>query len=73
MSLEDRLLKLIKEIETERRLGDKRAEQFYDAIKSQMLESQPHIIDADGNLADITTKFNTLLDALEAVKILETS
>ena len=34
---------------------------------------QPHIIDADGNLADITTKFNTLLLQLEALGILEDS
>jgi hypothetical protein len=26
---------------------------------------EPHIVDADGTLADITTKFNTLLDQLE--------
>ena len=31
---------------------------------------QPHIIDADGSLADLTTKFNTLLAQLEAAGIL---
>ena len=35
--------------------------------------AQPHIIDADGNLADITTKFNTLLSQLETLGILATS
>ena len=34
---------------------------------------QPHIVDADGTLADITTKFNTLLAQLEALGLLETS
>ena len=36
-----------------------------------LAESQTHIVDADGTLADITTKFNTLLSQLEAVGILE--
>jgi hypothetical protein len=31
-----------------------------------------HIVDADGSLADITTKFNTLLVALENIGILNT-
>lgn len=34
---------------------------------------QAHIIDADGNLADITTKFNTLLAQLEAYGLLASS
>ena len=34
---------------------------------------QNHIIDADGQLADITTKFNTLLAQLETVGVLKTS
>lgn len=33
---------------------------------------QAHIVDADGSLADITTKFNTLLSQLESFGILET-
>jgi len=32
-----------------------------------------HIVDADGTLADITTKFNTLLTVLEALDALATS
>lgn len=35
--------------------------------------SEPHIIDADGALADITTKFNTLLSQLENLGFLSTS
>jgi hypothetical protein len=35
--------------------------------------AQPHIVDADGTLADITTKFNTLLAQLETLALLETS
>lgn len=31
------------------------------------MAKQAHIVDADGTLADITTKFNTLLDELEAL------
>jgi hypothetical protein len=34
---------------------------------------QAHIVDADGTLADITTKFNTLLTELEAFGILASS
>jgi len=34
---------------------------------------QSHIIDADGTLADITTKFNTLLASIEAYGLLKTS
>jgi len=34
---------------------------------------QTHIADADGTLADITTKFNSLLDKLEAYGLLATS
>ena len=34
---------------------------------------QSHIIDADGNLADITTKFNTLLADLEGYGLLKSS
>ena len=34
---------------------------------------QNHIVDADGNLADITTKFNTLLADLEGYGLLKTS
>jgi len=34
---------------------------------------QNHIIDADGNLADITTKFNTLLAGLEGYGILKSA
>jgi len=34
---------------------------------------QAHIADADGTLADITTKFNSLLDKLEAYGLLATS
>lgn len=34
---------------------------------------QSHIVDADGTLADITTKFNTLLSQLEAYGLLATS
>lgn len=34
---------------------------------------QAHIVDADGNLADITTKFNTLLGYLETYGLLATS
>ena len=34
---------------------------------------QDHIIDADGNLADITTKFNTLLADLEGYGLLKAS
>jgi len=37
------------------------------------LSTQAHIIDADGTLADITTKFNTLLSYLETAGILATS
>ena len=32
-TLEERILEIIKKIEEEKRLGDKRAEQFYDSIK----------------------------------------
>lgn len=34
---------------------------------------ESHIIDADGTLADITTKFNTLLASLETIGFLESS
>ena len=34
---------------------------------------QSHIVDADGSLADLTSKFNTLLAELEAMGILESS
>lgn len=34
---------------------------------------QAHIVDADGTLADITTKFNTLLASLETIGLLATS
>lgn len=34
---------------------------------------ESHIVDADGTLSDITTKFNTLLSYLENLKILEDS
>lgn len=34
---------------------------------------QAHIVDADGNLADITTKFNTLLSHLETYGLLAAS
>ena len=34
---------------------------------------QAHIVDADGTLADITTKFNTLLADLEGYGLLATS
>ena len=34
---------------------------------------QPHIVDADGTLADITTKFNTLLSQLETLGLLKTA
>lgn len=39
----------------------------------ETLNPQDHIADADGNLADITTKFNTLLSQLEAQDLLDTS
>jgi len=37
------------------------------------LQQQPHIVDANGTLADITTKFNTLLSDLETIGILASS
>ena len=39
----------------------------------ETLNPQDHIADADGQLADITTKFNTLLSQLEAQDLLKTS
>lgn len=39
----------------------------------ETLNPQDHIADADGTLADITTKFNTLLSKLEAQDLLDTS
>ena len=43
----------------------------FDRIET--LNPQDHIADADGNLADITTKFNTLLSQLESQDLLKTS
>lgn len=37
------------------------------------LSAQPHIADADGTLADLTTKFNTLLGYLENLGLLNTA
>ena len=34
---------------------------------------QDHIVDADGTLADLTTKFNSLLAKLETLGLLKTS
>ena len=49
-------------------------ESAYRAIYNDIhFNRQAHIADADGTLADITTKFNTLLDQLEERNILETS
>ena len=45
----------------------------YDLDQKLIQNTQAHIIDADGNLADITTKFNTLLSQLETAEILESS
>lgn len=39
----------------------------------ETLNPQDHIADADGTLADITTKFNTLLSQMEAQDLLNTS
>lgn len=39
----------------------------------ETLNPQDHIVDADGQLADITTKFNTLLSQLEEQDLLKTS
>ena len=39
----------------------------------ETLNPQAHIIDADGDLADITTKFNSLLSQLESQGLLDTS
>ena len=43
------------------------------SAKQDGISAQPHIVDADGNLADITTKFNTLLAQLETLGILASS
>ncbi len=45
----------------------------YAKTEVSTIVAQAHIIDADGGLADITTKFNALLAALEAVGVLATS
>ena len=41
--------------------------------KQDSISAQAHIIDANGTIEDITTKFNTLLAQLEALGILESS
>ena len=43
---------------------------FFDVTK---VARENHIVDADGQLADITTKFNTLLASLETYGLLKTS
>lgn len=43
---------------------------FFDTTKAAQ---ESHIVDADGQLADITTKFNTLLASLETYGLLKTS
>lgn len=40
---------------------------------ASLITQQAHIVDADGSLADITTKFNTLLSQLETMGLLATS
>ena len=39
----------------------------------ETLNPQDHIVDADGTLADITTKFNELLSQMESQDLLDTS
>lgn len=52
-----------------------RLEELYKMQRDRIetLNPQAHIIDADGDLADITTKFNTLLGQLESQGLLDTS
>jgi hypothetical protein len=45
----------------------------WDSVTYTRLNQQAHIADADGTLADITTKFNTLLSQLETYGLLATS
>jgi len=44
---------------------------WYDKDRKVVTKKQTHIIDADGTLSDVTTKFNTLLDKLESAGVLE--
>lgn len=57
-----------------RQLCDK-LDQIYTLQRNAIvtLDERDHIADADGTLADITTKFNTLLSQLEAQKLLADS
>lgn len=52
-----------------------RLEEIYKLQRDRIetLNPQDHIIDADGDLADIKTKFNTLLGQLESQGLLDTS
>ncbi len=40
---------------------------------TNLYPAEAHIIDANGTLGDITTKFNTLLSQLETLGLLDTS
>lgn len=57
-----------------KRLVD-RLEEIYKLQRDRIetLNPQDHIADADGNLADITTKFNTLLAQFESQDLLNSS
>lgn len=57
-----------------KRLVD-RLEEIYKLQRDRIetLNPQDHITDADGQLADITTKFNTLLSQLEEQDLLDSS
>lgn len=64
--LKDPIFTAIKELER------KMAEYQKQELGPQITPSD-HIVDATGTLADITTKFNTLLAQLEAMGILKSS
>jgi len=56
MTLERQLVDIIKQIHDEKRLGDKRAEQFYNKTGGELTQGSVIFVDADGNLTEDNSK-----------------